>query len=129
MAISIRVKESGGSSKLLSTCFSHCWMTNELWKIPNACGSIGLLHSLLNLPERGPDALNPDSKLAQFKAESLPLSGTLFCHLMFLRVGRYLTTVQLRRSRKGEALGRNHIFHCGSHKCCSNRAVCRSHRP
>ncbi|EAL23515.1 hypothetical protein CNBA1620 [Cryptococcus deneoformans B-3501A] len=43
--------------------------------IPNACGSIGLLHSLLNLPERGPDALSPDSKLAQFKAESLPLTG------------------------------------------------------
>lgn len=89
MAISLMVKESGGSSKLLSTCFSRCRMTNERWKIPNACGSIGLLHSLLNLPERGPDALNPDSKLAQFKAESLPLSGTLFCHLLFLRVGRY----------------------------------------
>ncbi|WVQ72587.1 hypothetical protein IAR50_002145 [Cryptococcus sp. DSM 104548] len=43
--------------------------------IGNACGSIGLLHALLNLPQEGPDAIDPSSKLAQFKAESLPLSG------------------------------------------------------
>ncbi|ODN79794.1 hypothetical protein L202_03697 [Cryptococcus amylolentus CBS 6039] len=43
--------------------------------IGNACGSIGLLHALLNLPEQGPDAVDPSSKLAEFKAESLPLTG------------------------------------------------------
>ncbi|WVQ82384.1 hypothetical protein IAT38_004512 [Cryptococcus sp. DSM 104549] len=55
------------------------WEGEGIWwikqTIPNACGSIGLLHALLNLPERGPDALSPDSKLAQFKAESIPLTG------------------------------------------------------
>lgn len=77
-ASNLRVKESGGSSKLLSGSINSWRKTNEWRKIPNACGSIGLLHALLNLPERGPDALSPDSKLLQFKAESLPLTGTLF---------------------------------------------------
>ncbi|BEI81329.1 hypothetical protein CcaverHIS002_0204890 [Cutaneotrichosporon cavernicola] len=39
-------------------------------QIPNACGSIGLLHALLNLPEGD---LEKGSKLLQFKAASLPL--------------------------------------------------------
>ncbi|RSH80913.1 ubiquitinyl hydrolase 1 [Apiotrichum porosum] len=38
--------------------------------ISNACGSIGLLHTLLNLPE---GSLKPDSPLVKFKAETLPL--------------------------------------------------------
>ncbi|WVN88234.1 uncharacterized protein L203_103435 [Cryptococcus depauperatus CBS 7841] len=36
--------------------------------IPNACGSIGLLHALLNLPEGDATSLTPGSELAQFKA-------------------------------------------------------------
>ncbi|OCF36844.1 ubiquitin carboxyl-terminal hydrolase L3 [Kwoniella heveanensis BCC8398] len=51
------------------------WKGDGVWyikqTIPNACGSIGLLHALLNLPEQSPDALAPDSHLAKFKAESL----------------------------------------------------------
>ncbi|TXT11899.1 uncharacterized protein COLE_02309 [Cutaneotrichosporon oleaginosum] len=41
-------------------------------QIPNACGSIGLLHALLNLPESD---LEKDSKLLQFKKASLPLDA------------------------------------------------------
>lgn len=41
--------------------------------IGNACGSIGLLHALLNLPSDGPYALTPDSHLVKFKQSSLPL--------------------------------------------------------
>ncbi|KAK1924210.1 peptidase C12, ubiquitin carboxyl-terminal hydrolase [Papiliotrema laurentii] len=41
--------------------------------ISNACGSIGLLHALLNLPDTGAYALAADSPLRQFKAETLPL--------------------------------------------------------
>lgn len=44
-------------------------------QISNACGSIGLLHALLNLPDTGAYALEADSPLKQFKAESLPLDG------------------------------------------------------
>ncbi|WWC94181.1 hypothetical protein V866_001020 [Kwoniella sp. B9012] len=55
------------------------WKGEGVWwikqTIPNACGSIGLLHALLNLPEKGPDALNPDSQLMKFKSASLPLSA------------------------------------------------------
>ncbi|WWC89359.1 uncharacterized protein L201_004281 [Kwoniella dendrophila CBS 6074] len=54
------------------------WNGEGVWwikqTIPNACGSIGLLHALLNLPEKGPDALGPDSQLMKFKSASLPLS-------------------------------------------------------
>lgn len=42
-------------------------------QISNACGSIGLLHALLNLPDTGAYALSPDSNLKKFKAETLPL--------------------------------------------------------
>ncbi|WVQ99418.1 hypothetical protein IAU59_006552 [Kwoniella sp. CBS 9459] len=52
------------------------WKGDGIWyikqTIPNACGSIGLLHALLNLPEKSPDSLAPDSHLAKFKADSLP---------------------------------------------------------
>lgn len=56
----------------------HFWVGLESLpsKIGNACGSIGLLHALLNLPEKGPYALAPDSDLLQFKAETLPLART-----------------------------------------------------
>ncbi|WWC61873.1 uncharacterized protein I303_104458 [Kwoniella dejecticola CBS 10117] len=54
------------------------WKGEGVWwikqTIPNACGSIGLLHALLNLPEKGPDALDPDSQLMRFKSASLPLA-------------------------------------------------------
>ncbi|KAK4684671.1 ubiquitin carboxyl-terminal hydrolase L3, partial [Tremellales sp. Uapishka_1] len=54
------------------------WRGQSVWwikqTIPNACGSIGLLHALLNLPNSGPYALEPDSNLLKFKAQSLPLS-------------------------------------------------------
>ncbi|WWD17303.1 hypothetical protein CI109_101743 [Kwoniella shandongensis] len=54
------------------------WKGDGVWwikqTIPNACGSIGLLHALLNLPERGPDALGPDSQLNKFKASTIPLA-------------------------------------------------------
>ncbi|ORX36618.1 peptidase C12, ubiquitin carboxyl-terminal hydrolase [Kockovaella imperatae] len=42
--------------------------------IPNACGSIGLLHALLNLPSSGEYALKQDSPLIHFKTASVPLS-------------------------------------------------------
>lgn len=42
-------------------------------QIPNACGSIGLLHALLNLPAEGEFALKADSPLMKFKKESLKL--------------------------------------------------------
>ncbi|WVO16295.1 hypothetical protein L204_103970 [Cryptococcus depauperatus] len=59
---------------------------NEGWKgdvadmgqIPNACGSIGLLHALLNLPEGDTTSLTPGSELAQFKAMSLSMSEATF---------------------------------------------------
>ncbi|KAL7421593.1 ubiquitinyl hydrolase 1 [Cryptotrichosporon argae] len=58
---------------------SRSWDGQDVWwikqTIPNACGSIGLLHALLNLPSTGAYALRPDSPLLQFKAESLPLTG------------------------------------------------------
>ncbi|KAL1405383.1 ubiquitinyl hydrolase 1 [Vanrija albida] len=45
------------------------WDGKDVWwikqTIPNACGSIGLLHALLNLPE---GALTPGSQLLKFKA-------------------------------------------------------------
>ncbi|WWC70192.1 uncharacterized protein I206_104142 [Kwoniella pini CBS 10737] len=54
------------------------WKGESVWwikqTIPNACGSIGLLHALLNLPEKGQDALDPNSQLMKFKSASLPLS-------------------------------------------------------
>ncbi|KAH8088235.1 hypothetical protein HD553DRAFT_348742 [Filobasidium floriforme] len=40
----------------------------------NACGSIGLLHSLLNLPPSTTTSISPDSPLSTFKLQSLPLS-------------------------------------------------------
>jgi hypothetical protein len=49
-------------------------MSADMLQISNACGSIGLLHTLLNLPDDGPHALNTDSPLRKFKAQSLPLS-------------------------------------------------------
>jgi ubiquitin carboxyl-terminal hydrolase L3 len=49
-------------------------MPQLIEQIPNACGSIGLLHALLNLPASGPYALKPDSPLLRFKAASLALS-------------------------------------------------------
>lgn len=42
----------------------------------NVCGSIGLLHALMNLPEEGQYALKKDSPLVQFKKASLPLDST-----------------------------------------------------
>ncbi|GFZ43898.1 hypothetical protein JCM24511_01618 [Saitozyma sp. JCM 24511] len=55
------------------------WDGEGVWwikqTIPNACGSIGLLHALLNLPSDGPYALKADSSLLKFKAASLPLTG------------------------------------------------------
>ncbi|WVR07037.1 hypothetical protein IAU60_004076 [Kwoniella sp. DSM 27419] len=54
------------------------WKGQGVWyirqTIPNACGSIGLLHSLLNLPEQSQDSLSPDSQLAKFKAACTALS-------------------------------------------------------
>ncbi|RXK38291.1 ubiquitin carboxyl-terminal hydrolase L3 [Tremella mesenterica] len=54
------------------------WDGSGVWwikqTIPNACGSIGLLHALLNLPSEGAYALTPDSPLLRFKEASLPLS-------------------------------------------------------
>jgi ubiquitin carboxyl-terminal hydrolase L3 len=44
-------------------------------QISNACGSIGLLHALLNLPDSGAYGLEADSPLKQFKAETMPLPG------------------------------------------------------
>lgn len=44
-------------------------------QIGNACGSIGLLHSLLNLPSSGPHSLTESSPLASFKSSTLPLTG------------------------------------------------------
>lgn len=49
-------------------------------QIPNACGSIGLLHSLLNLPTSVP--ISNDSALARFRAESLPLDPTARAKLL-----------------------------------------------
>ncbi|KAJ9109204.1 hypothetical protein QFC21_000533 [Naganishia friedmannii] len=48
-----------------------------LFQIGNACGSIGLLHSLLNLPRdpASPYALAKDSLLAKFYQETKELSG------------------------------------------------------
>ncbi|CAD6564744.1 MAG: ubiquitinyl hydrolase 1 [Tremellales sp. Tagirdzhanova-0007] len=55
------------------------WEGEGVWwikqTISNACGSIGLLHALLNLPSSGPYALAPNSALMNFKAASLPLSA------------------------------------------------------
>lgn len=45
-------------------------------QISNACGSIGLLHALLNLPE---GSLEPNSKLLQFKAQSKDLDREFRC--------------------------------------------------
>lgn len=42
-------------------------------QIGNACGSIGLLHSLLNLPS---SLVSAHSALSKFYTESFPLSGT-----------------------------------------------------
>ena len=50
-------------------------------QIGNACGSIGLLHALLNLPSDGPYALKPDSHLVKFKQTSLPLGRELVLFL------------------------------------------------
>lgn len=49
--------------------FRTCELLTAL-QISNACGSIGLLHALLNLPE---GSLTPGSKLVQFKAQSKDL--------------------------------------------------------
>jgi ubiquitin carboxyl-terminal hydrolase L3 len=48
-----------------------------LFQIGNACGSIGLLHSLLNLPRdpSSPYALAQDSLLAKFYQDTKDLSG------------------------------------------------------
>lgn len=43
-------------------------------QIGNACGSIGLLHALLNLPPSGPYALVSDSPLSKFRADTLALN-------------------------------------------------------
>ncbi|ORY33958.1 peptidase C12, ubiquitin carboxyl-terminal hydrolase [Naematelia encephala] len=54
------------------------WDGKGVWwikqTIPNACGSIGLLHALLNLPDSGPYALKADSPLVKFKQASIPLN-------------------------------------------------------
>lgn len=51
---------------------SHCDSADQ-GQIPNACGSIGLLHALMNLPDEGELALKADSPLKRFKGETLPL--------------------------------------------------------
>ena len=59
-------------------CFTlvlYVWQCS--YQIPNACGSIGLLHALLNMPDDGALALTADSPLKRFKAESLPLPRKL----------------------------------------------------
>lgn len=48
-------------------------------QISNACGSIGLLHALLNLPE---GSLEPNSKLVQFKVQSKDLDRKLLQPLL-----------------------------------------------
>nr|ODN88356.1 ubiquitin carboxyl-terminal hydrolase L3 [Cryptococcus depauperatus CBS 7841] len=62
------------------------WKGEGLWwikqTIPNACGSIGLLHALLNLPEGDATSLTPGSELAQFKAMSLSMSGAERANLL-----------------------------------------------
>nr|ODN97700.1 ubiquitin carboxyl-terminal hydrolase L3 [Cryptococcus depauperatus CBS 7855] len=62
------------------------WKGEGLWwikqTIPNACGSIGLLHALLNLPEGDTTSLTPGSELAQFKAMSLSMSGAERANLL-----------------------------------------------
>jgi hypothetical protein len=51
--------------------YRYPFRLSKLLQIGNACGSIGLLHSLLNLPS---NLLSPDSPLTTFKSQSLPLT-------------------------------------------------------
>ncbi|WRT66368.1 uncharacterized protein IL334_003323 [Kwoniella shivajii] len=69
--------------------------------IPNACGSIGLLHALLNLPSSGPDASNPDSQLMKFKKESLPLSPLDRAKL--LDTSEFFSTAHTSASQSGQS--------------------------
>jgi hypothetical protein len=49
---------------------AHKGLALPIHQIGNACGSIGLLHALLNLP---PDTLSPDCTLTRFYQSTLTL--------------------------------------------------------
>jgi ubiquitin carboxyl-terminal hydrolase L3 len=56
--------------KQVQTNNPDVWFTKQ--RIGNACGTVGLLHSLLNAPESFRDAtIHPDSWLARFGADTL----------------------------------------------------------
>jgi ubiquitin carboxyl-terminal hydrolase L3 len=74
----MRIRRFGGSSRqYVDPLISISWILLNVLQIGNACGSIGLLHSLLNLPRdaSSPYALPRDSLLSKFYNDTKDMTG------------------------------------------------------